>query len=151
MSDSSLILTYCFSLSRAKCEGDYLNIHERLNRAGSGLATYCNSNRNVTKYTITNTAYIRFHTDGSNQRPNLKGFKLSFETEDFDECSYGGYCSHGCTNLPGSFVCHCPKGFYMSSDLRQCYGECTQIYIIIRMFSCVKMIWLHCIRPFLCM
>ncbi len=114
-----------FTLYRRNCVNDYLNIHEHLDRRGYGLANLCNSNRKVNIYTITNTAYIRFHADGSNQRSNLKGFRLSFEAEDLDECAHGGFCSHGCTNLNGSFACHCPKGFFISKDLRQCYGECT--------------------------
>ncbi|XP_064384783.1 multiple epidermal growth factor-like domains protein 6 [Halichondria panicea] len=109
------------------CVNDYLHIHENFNRNGYGIGKYCqSSDRIINTYTTTNIAYIRFHTDSSNQRAGLKGFNLTFESEDFDECAYGAYCSHNCTNFPGSYECHCPKGFFLSSDHKQCFdvNEC---------------------------
>lgn len=42
---------------------------------------------------------------------------------DVDECRQG-FCQGGqCTNTPGSFTCHCPVGFDVSSDGRLCIGE----------------------------
>ncbi len=120
------VLEYLFNLysqDRGQdCVNDYLHIHENHNN-GYGIGKYCRSDRNASSYTTTNIAYIRFHTDSSNQKPDLKGFKITFESEDFDECLYGAYCSHHCTNLPGSYECYCPKGFFLSSDRKQCFGK----------------------------
>ena len=42
---------------------------------------------------------------------------------DVDECQRGD-CSHNCSqNLPGSFVCSCRDGFFLSADARTCFGK----------------------------
>ena len=41
---------------------------------------------------------------------------------EIDECQRG-VCSHSCSNTPGSFVCSCPEGFYLSADGRTCFGK----------------------------
>ena len=43
-------------------------------------------------------------------------------TTDVDECQRGD-CSHYCSNTPGSFVCSCREGFYLSADGRTCFGR----------------------------
>ena len=46
----------------------------------------------------------------------------SCSATDVDECERGD-CSHNCSNLPGSFVCSCREGFYLSADGRTCFGN----------------------------
>ena len=68
-------------------------------------------------------AYLHFHTNSSNETPNLKGFKLDYYAHDVDECyQQGAVCSHGCRNFLGGYECSCPEGFFMSSDGKTCFG-----------------------------
>ena len=75
--------------------------------------------------TRTGYAYLHFHTNGSNETPNMKGFKLHYRAIDYDEChpEWGAkLCSHGCLNFEGGYECTCPEGYFMSSDGKNCFG-----------------------------
>lgn len=52
-------------------------------------------------------------------------FVLSFPLADINECKENAndLCGNGkCINSPGSFKCHCQKGFRMNGD-GKCVGE----------------------------
>jgi len=42
-----------------------------------------------------------------------------FTASDIDECELL-YCSQGCDNLPGSYVCKCDRGYDLDYDGRTC-------------------------------
>ena len=45
---------------------------------------------------------------------------------DIDECKVNnGGCHQVCMNVPGSFVCACNKGYFLTSDKIKCEGKCT--------------------------
>ena len=73
---------------------------------------------------FTSYARLEFHTNGSNETPNLKGFELKYEVADIDECHpLWKVCSHECRNFEGGFECSCPEGFFMSIDGKNCFGK----------------------------
>lgn len=39
---------------------------------------------------------------------------------DVDECAEEGYCSQGCTNTEGGFLCWCVQGYELRPDKRSC-------------------------------
>ena len=51
-----------------------------------------------------------------------------FDVVDMDECATDdGGCTHSCENTPGSFLCGCPAGHQLGTDLRSCYSKCHQL------------------------
>ncbi|CAK8691082.1 unnamed protein product [Clavelina lepadiformis] len=61
--------------------------------------------------------------------------------KDENECVTQRPCSHGCTNVMGSFMCGCPDGFMIGSDGRECedVDECfTEEYICPPAFECIN-------------
>ena len=64
------------------------------------------------KFTIT------FHVYKANTKGQVCDLYL-----DVDECAaHNGGCQDICTNKPGSYHCHCQKGFYLVDDGRTCSG-----------------------------
>ncbi|XP_062904414.1 vitamin K-dependent protein S-like isoform X2 [Mobula hypostoma] len=56
-----------------------------------------------------------------------QGWEGKWCERDIDECLLEDrVCSHSCYNLPGSYRCFCQKGFFMSSDKKNCIdrNEC---------------------------
>jgi len=51
---------------------------------------------------------------------------MTFFSIDIDEC-LNTFCSHGCTNTDGSYICSCPDGLFLDDNGRSCSGiiECT--------------------------
>ena len=54
-------------------------------------------------------------------------FNDFFLIPDENECVTQRPCSHGCTNVMGSFMCGCPDGFMIGSDGRECEGKCENL------------------------
>ena len=107
------------------CESDYVQLYESMDTSGHTRGKKCgNYYRSHAMYTLTNYAYLHFHTNGSNETPNLKGFRLHYTAVDIDECDpRWKKCSHGCHNFEGGYECSCPEGFFMSSDGNNCFGK----------------------------
>ena len=50
---------------------------------------------------------------------------LRIHTADIDECDIKeDICEHNCINTEGSFNCSCREGYLLSTDGRNCTGEC---------------------------
>jgi len=82
-------------------------------------------------------------TPSSNSRQNLhQGNNKQVVCEDVDECrSIPGICQHRCTNLWGSYRCHCRPGYRLSADKRSCVDidECSEYSTggTLRNFLCI--------------
>ena len=109
------------------CESDYIQVYESLDTSGISEGRMCfNLNNYFPMSSKKSYAYLHFHTNGSNETPNLKGFRLNYLAYDIDECNpVWSICSHGCNNFPGGFECTCPEGFFMSADGVNCFGKHT--------------------------
>ena len=54
----------------------------------------------------------------------LYDFDDTSQLLDVNECALlNGQCTQTCTNIPGSFVCSCDQGYFLSSDRLTCNGE----------------------------
>lgn len=58
-------------------------------------------------------------------QPGLIVNPITNQTEEIDECKLmPTMCNHGaCMNTPGSFECHCNRGFSYDIDGHQCIGN----------------------------
>lgn len=65
----------------------------------------------------------------------IPGHKLAPDNhtcEDIDECAEkNAGCSHECLNTPGSVLCLCPDGYYLTNDYKTCEGRL--IYLPLRL------------------
>lgn len=57
---------------------------------------------------------------------SLNSFNLRMFS-DIDECSEEGFCSHRCTNSPGSYTCTCQSGYDLVN--RTCYARGKWFYM----------------------
>ena len=118
-----MLLLICCS---PDCTSDYVQIYESLDTSGDTIGRLCGNSYSFSPISsLTNVAYLHFHTNGSNAVQNLKGFRVNYYAVDIDECHpfWREYsCSHGCRNFEGGFECSCPEGFFMSSNGKNCFG-----------------------------
>ena len=48
---------------------------------------------------------------------------------DINECKVNkGGCVHKCTNIEGSFSCHCRIGYELSPDQRSCHSKYARLH-----------------------
>lgn len=56
---------------------------------------------------------------------------------DVDECSKGKKCHHICLNIPGSYICACRRGHYLSLDKVTCQGKVDNTWIQL-LAACIR-------------
>ncbi|KAF6210291.1 hypothetical protein GE061_013395 [Apolygus lucorum] len=71
------------------------------------------------------TPRSREYIDLCGTQPGLIVNPITNQTEEIDECKLmPTMCNHGaCMNTPGSFECHCNRGFSYDIDGHQCFDE----------------------------
>jgi hypothetical protein len=106
------------------CE-DYVEVHDGPSLSSPVLRKLCGRFIRFFLQTTTNSAFIVFHSDNHTSLEDV-GFKAFYAAIDIDECASDDICSHTCVNVPGSFVCMCKAGYYISSNGRFCHdiNEC---------------------------
>ena len=116
-----LYLNCCSS----RCRDNYIEMYDSFSTNGYHTGRHCGSLRNYVITSITSYAYVHYHTDAQNSTSGLHGFTAKVEAFDTDECRWpaADSCSHTCNNLPGSFECFCPDGYFLSSNGQVCFGR----------------------------
>ena len=79
-------------------------------------------------YTSYNKAHIEYRSGLLSSKDPSKGFSMSFISVDINECEEGAKCSQKCINTPGSYVCTCNPGYFLSADGHTCFGKKTIIF-----------------------
>ena len=120
---------FCFLIScfyffySSRCRDDHIEMYESFDTSGYHLGKHCGSYSEYRIMTITPFAYLHYHTGASSSTSGLKGFRARVEAFDIDECRWPDSCTNACNNIPGSFECSCPDGYFLSSNGKVCFGK----------------------------
>lgn len=107
---------------QSNCWNDFIEVRDGASQKSGLNRKYCGHSLPPVMKSTSNKMYIRFVSDGSNQR---KGFSAILFQRKSDECALKAHgCEQDCINTREGYKCACRLGYKLRYDQKTCELKC---------------------------